>query len=70
MGELVDISRRFGELDASRALVSALVVMSAATMDRRLAPDSGAMVTLTGHPSGMGKQPAQDTLELFAVVAE
>jgi hypothetical protein len=39
MGELVATLRRFGELDVSDELADALVVMSPATMDRRLAPD-------------------------------
>src|ERR1035437_1962579 len=43
MGELVATLRRFGELDVSDELAGALVGMSAATMDRRLAPDRAAM---------------------------
>jgi hypothetical protein len=43
MGELVATLRRFGELDVSDAVAAALVVMSAATMDRRLALDRAAM---------------------------
>jgi integrase-like protein len=39
MGELVPTLRRFGELDVTDALAAALVAMSAATIDRRLAPD-------------------------------
>lgn len=37
MGELVPTLRRFGELDVSDELAAALMVMSPATMDRRLA---------------------------------
>ena len=48
MGELVATLRRFGELDVSDALAAALVAMSPATMDRRLAPDRAAM-TLRGR---------------------
>ena len=48
MGELVATLRRFGELDVSDELADALVVMSPATMDRRLAPDRAAM-TLRGR---------------------
>jgi len=48
MGELVATLRRFGELDVSDQLAGALVVMSPATMDRRLAPDRAAM-TLRGR---------------------
>jgi len=43
MVELVATLRRFGELDVSDEVAAALVVMSAATMDRRLAPDRAAM---------------------------
>jgi len=43
MGELVATLRRFGELEVSDELVGALTAMSAATMDRRLAPDRVAM---------------------------
>ena len=39
MGELVPTLRRFGELDITDTLAAALVAMSAATIDRRLAPD-------------------------------
>ncbi len=42
MGELVATLRRFGELDVSDAVAAALVAMSPATMDRRLAPDRAA----------------------------
>jgi hypothetical protein len=48
MGELVATLRRFGELDVSDLQAGALVAMSAATMDRRLAPDRAAM-TLRGR---------------------
>jgi len=48
MGELVATLRRFGELDVSDQLAEAQVVMSPATMDRRLAPDRAAM-TLRGR---------------------
>lgn len=44
MGELVPTLRRFGELDVSDDMAAALVAMSAATMDRRLAPDRAKMV--------------------------
>ena len=43
MGELVATLRRLGELEVSDELVGALTAMSAATMDRRLAPDRVAM---------------------------
>src|SRR5450755_7246 len=39
MGELVPTLRRFAELDVTDATASALVAVSAATIDRRLAPD-------------------------------
>jgi hypothetical protein len=39
MGELVPTLRRFAELDISDATAAALAAMSAATIDRRLAPD-------------------------------
>ena len=48
IGELVATLRRFGELDVSDEVAGALVVMSAATMDRRLGPDRAAM-TLPGR---------------------
>jgi hypothetical protein len=48
MAELVPTLRRFGELDISDDLAAALVAMSAATMDRRLAPDRAKM-TLKGR---------------------
>jgi hypothetical protein len=38
MGGLVAAMRRCGELDVSDEVAAALVVMSPATMDRRLAP--------------------------------
>jgi hypothetical protein len=43
MAELVATLRRFGELDIDDGLAAALVAMSPATMDRRLAPDRAAM---------------------------
>ncbi len=48
MGELVATLRRFEELDVSDEVAAALVRMSAATMDRRLAVDRAAM-TLRGR---------------------
>ena len=48
MAELVATLRRHGELDVSEEIAAALVVMSPATMDRRLAPDRAAM-TLRGR---------------------
>lgn len=48
MGELVPTLRRFGELDVDEEVAAALVAMSPATMDRRLAPDRAAM-TLRGR---------------------
>jgi len=48
MGELVPTLRRFGELDVTDELAAALVAMSPATMDRRLAADRAAM-TLRGR---------------------
>ena len=48
MSELVPTLRRFGELDISDELAAALLVMSPATMDRRLAADRAAM-TLRGR---------------------
>jgi hypothetical protein len=39
MGELVPTLRRFAELDVTDATAAGLVAMSAATIDRRLAPD-------------------------------
>jgi hypothetical protein len=43
MGELVPILRRFGELEISDDTGRALIAMSAATMDRRLAADRAKM---------------------------
>jgi hypothetical protein len=43
MGELVPILRRFGELEISDDTERALIAMSAATMDRRLAADRARM---------------------------
>jgi hypothetical protein len=43
MAELVATLRRFGELDVGDDIAAALVVMSAATMDRRLAGDRAAI---------------------------
>src|SRR5680860_312495 len=43
MVELVATLRRFGELDIDDEVAAALVVMSPATIDRRLAPDRAAM---------------------------
>jgi hypothetical protein len=43
MGELVPILRRFGELEISDDTGRALIAMSAATMDRRLAADRARM---------------------------
>jgi hypothetical protein len=43
MGELVPILRRFGELEISDDTERALIAMSAATMDRRLAADRAKM---------------------------
>lgn len=43
MGELVPTLRRFGELDVSDVTAAALLAMSPATMDRRLAADRAAM---------------------------
>lgn len=43
MAELVPTLRRFGELDIDEETATALVAMSAATMDRRLAGDRAAM---------------------------
>jgi len=48
MVELVSTLRRFGELDISDDLAAVLVVMSPATMDRRLAP-ARATMTLRGR---------------------
>jgi hypothetical protein len=48
MAELVATLRRFGELDITDELAALLVVMSPATMDRRLAPARAAM-TLRGR---------------------
>jgi hypothetical protein len=48
MGELVATLRRFGEVDVSDDVARALVAMSAATMDRRLA-DARAAMTLRGR---------------------
>ncbi|MGH3743897.1 MAG: integrase catalytic domain-containing protein [Mycobacteriales bacterium] len=44
MGELVASLRRFGELDLSKETAAALVAMSPATMDRRLADDRAALL--------------------------
>lgn len=44
MGDLVPRLRRFDELEVTDEVAAALVVMSPATMDRRLAPDRAAMV--------------------------
>jgi hypothetical protein len=43
MAELVPRLRRFEELSVSDEVATALVAMSAATMDRRLAPDRAKM---------------------------
>ena len=48
MAELVPILRRFGELDIDDATAAALVAMSPATIDRRLAADRAKM-TLRGR---------------------
>jgi hypothetical protein len=48
LGELVATLRRFGELDVSDEVAGALTAMSAATMDRRLAPDRAGL-TLRGR---------------------
>src|SRR5665811_656861 len=48
MGELVPTLRRFGELDVSDEVAAAVVAMSPATMDRRLAKARAAM-TLRGR---------------------
>ena len=48
MAELVPTLRRFGELDIDDDVAAALLAMSAATMDRRLAGDRAAM-TLRGR---------------------
>jgi len=48
MGGLVAALRRCGELDVSDEVAAALVVMSPATTDRRLAADRAAM-TLRGR---------------------
>jgi hypothetical protein len=48
MSELVATLRHFGELEVSDEIAAALVVMSPATMDRRLAADRAAM-TLRGR---------------------
>ncbi len=39
LGELVAVLRRFGELDIDEDTAALLVGMSAATVDRRLAPE-------------------------------
>jgi hypothetical protein len=44
MGELVPTLRRFAELDVTDEVAAALISMSPATMDRRLAPDRAKMV--------------------------
>ena len=44
MGELVPTLRRFGELEVTDDVAAALVSMSPATMDRRLAPDRAKLV--------------------------
>lgn len=44
MSELVPRLRRFGELDIDDAVALALIAMSPATMDRRLAPDRAKML--------------------------
>lgn len=46
--ELVAALRHFGEFDISDAVAAALLMMSAATMDRRLAPDR-AVTSLRGR---------------------
>jgi hypothetical protein len=43
MGELVGALRRFGELDVTDSVAAALIVMSPATIDRKLAADRAAM---------------------------
>jgi hypothetical protein len=48
MAELVPTLRRFGELEVSDELAAALVTMSPATMDRRLAP-ARAVMSLRGR---------------------
>jgi len=55
LDELVPTLRRFGELDVSEEVAVALMGMSAATIDRRLAADRAKM-TLRGHcPPGRGR---------------
>ena len=49
MGELVDLLRRHGELDISEEVAAALVGMSAATIDRRLAGDRAELATGRGR---------------------
>jgi hypothetical protein len=44
MDELVATLRRFGELDVGDEVAGALTSLSAATMDRRLAPAPGLLV--------------------------
>ncbi len=44
MSELVPTLRRFAELDVTDEVAAALITMSPATMDRRLAPDRAKMV--------------------------
>jgi hypothetical protein len=44
MGDLVPRLRRLAELEVTDEVAAALVVMSPATMDRRLAPDRATMV--------------------------
>ncbi|MHB2022592.1 MAG: integrase catalytic domain-containing protein [Mycobacteriales bacterium] len=43
MGELVGALRRFGELDVTDSVAAALIAMSPATIDRKLAADRAAM---------------------------
>ena len=49
MGELVDSLRRHGELDIGEEVAAALVSMSAATIDRRLARDRASMAMGRGR---------------------
>ena len=76
MVDLVATLRCFGELEVSDEVAALLVVMSPATMDRRLAPDRAAM-TLRGrshtrpgslpHQTGVAAQGPDPDPDLGAV---
>jgi len=63
LGELVPTLRRFGELNVSEDVVVALMGMSAATIDRRLAPDR-AKLGFRGHSHTKPGSLLKDTIPI------